>query len=63
MDVILLKNIGTLGDKHDVITVKNGYGRNYLIPKGLAVIANAQNLSKLDDIVAKEKAEEESRKM
>ena len=61
MDVILLKNIGTLGDKHDVITVKNGYGRNYLIPKGLAVIANAQNLSKLDDIVAKEKAEEEKR--
>ena len=61
MEVILLKNIGTLGDKHDVISVKNGYGRNYLIPKGLAVIANAQNLSKLDDIIAKEKAEEEKR--
>ena len=61
MEVILLKNIGTLGDKHDVVRVKNGYGRNYLIPKGLAAIANTQNLSKLDDIIAKEKAEEEKR--
>lgn len=58
MDVILLKDLGTLGDKHDVASVKNGYGRNYLIPKGLAVIANKTNLGKLDDLVAKEKAEE-----
>ena len=59
MNVILLKNIGNLGDKHDVVPVKNGYGRNYLIPKGLAVIANNSNLSKLENIKAKEKAEEE----
>ena len=61
MEVILLKNIITLGDKHDVITVKNGYGRNYLIPKGLAVIANKPNMAKLDELVAKEKAEEDKR--
>lgn len=61
MEIILLKDLGNLGDKHDVVKVKNGYGRNYLIPKGLAVIANPPNLKKLDDIVAKEKAEEEAK--
>ena len=61
MDVILLKNLSTLGDKHDVVTVKNGYGRNFLIPRGLAVIANKSNLAKLDELIAKEKAEEDKR--
>jgi len=61
MDVILLKNLSALGDKHDVVSVKNGYGRNYLIPKGLAVIANKPNMVKLDELIAKEKAEEDKR--
>ena len=61
MEVILLKDMGTLGDKHEVVQVKNGYGRNYLIPKGLAVIANDPNMKKLDDIIAKESAAEEAR--
>jgi len=61
MEVILLKNISTLGDKHDVISVKNGFGRNFLIPKGLAVIANKSNMTKLDELVAKEKAAEDQR--
>ena len=61
MEVILLKDMGTLGDKHEVVQVKNGYGRNYLIPKGLAVIANTPNMKKLDEIVSKEKATEEAR--
>ena len=61
MEIILLKNIATLGDKHDVIKVKNGYGRNYLIPKGFGVIANQSNMKKLDDIIARDKAEEEQR--
>ncbi|MCB2195973.1 MAG: 50S ribosomal protein L9 [Bacteroidetes bacterium] len=39
MDVILKEDIQNLGHKNDIVTVKNGYGRNYLIPKGLAVIA------------------------
>ncbi len=56
MDVILLKNMDRLGDKHDVVTVKNGYGRNYLIPQGLAVIANRTNRAKLDDLKKKEEA-------
>lgn len=61
MEIILLKNLRTLGDKHDVVTVKNGYGRNYLIPKKLAVLANKPNMAKLDDLIAREKAEEDKK--
>ena len=39
MEVILKQDIQDIGHKNDIITVKNGYGRNYLIPKGLAVLA------------------------
>ena len=39
MEVILKQDIQSLGHKNDIITVKNGYGRNFLIPKGLAVLA------------------------
>ena len=39
MEVILKEDIQNLGHKNDIVTVKNGYGRNYLIPKGLAVAA------------------------
>ena len=40
MEVILKEDIDKLGFKNDIVTVRNGYGRNYLIPRGLAVIAN-----------------------
>ena len=39
MEVLLKKDIDSLGSKDDIITVKNGFGRNYLIPKGIAVLA------------------------
>jgi len=52
MEIILLKDVEKLGYKHDVVTVKNGYGRNYLIPQGMAVIANATNKGKLEAIIA-----------
>ena len=39
MKVLLLKDIENLGDEGDIVTVKNGYGRNFLIPARLAVIA------------------------
>jgi large subunit ribosomal protein L9 len=61
MDIILLKNIDRLGDKHDVVSVKPGYGRNYLIPQGVAVIANAANMKKLDVLKADEEAKESAR--
>ena len=40
MQVILLEDVINLGYKDDVVTVKNGYGRNYLIPEKKAVIAS-----------------------
>ena len=40
MQVILKEDILNLGYKDDIVTVKNGYGRNYLIPQGKAVIAS-----------------------
>lgn len=43
MEVILKQDVPNLGYKDDVITVKNGYGRNYLIPKGLAISATETN--------------------
>jgi len=39
MEIILNKDIKNLGNKDDILTVKNGYGRNYLIPKGYAILA------------------------
>ena len=39
MEVILKQDIHSLGYKNDIVVVKNGYGRNYLIPKGIATLA------------------------
>ena len=38
MDIILKENIENLGLKDDLVTVKDGYGRNFLIPQGKAII-------------------------
>ncbi len=62
MEIILLKDVDKLGDKHEVLTVKDGYGRNYLIPQGLAIIANESNMAKLDEIKRKEAEELAARK-
>lgn len=56
MEIILLKDVENLGFKYDVVSVKNGFGRNYLIPQKIAVIANTVNRSKRDEIVAKHEA-------
>ena len=50
MDIILLKDIDKVGEKHEIVTVKNGYGRNYLIPQGLALIANTTNRKRLAEL-------------
>ncbi len=39
MEIILKQDIHTLGYKNDIVTVKNGYARNYLIPTGVAILA------------------------
>jgi large subunit ribosomal protein L9 len=51
MNIILLKDIDKVGDKHDIVTVKAGYARNYLIPQGAAIVANAPNRAKLADLI------------
>lgn len=56
-----MKDIDNLGYKHEVVSVKNGYGRNYLIPQKIAVIANDQNLALLEEIRAKESARREAK--
>ncbi|MDC1168766.1 bL9 family ribosomal protein, partial [Flavobacteriaceae bacterium] len=41
MELILKQDVENLGFKDDVVTVKNGYGRNYLIPHGYAALATS----------------------
>ncbi len=48
MDVILTENVKGLGSIGEVVKVKPGYGRNYLVPQGLAVVASDRNLSELE---------------
>jgi len=40
MEIILKQDVQGLGSKDDIVSVKNGYGRNYLIPQGMAIIAS-----------------------
>ncbi|MDE5868815.1 MAG: 50S ribosomal protein L9 [Muribaculaceae bacterium] len=47
MKVILKENVPGLGYKDDVVEVKDGYGRNYLIPQGIAIIASNAALKRL----------------
>lgn len=47
MKVILMQDIKKIGKKDEIINASDGYARNYLLPKGLAVEANSENLSKL----------------
>ena len=59
MDIILLQDIDKVGDKYTVTTVKNGFGRNFLIPRGMAIIANKTNLSRLADYKNRESSMQE----
>ena len=47
MEIILTQNIKGLGFKNDLVEVKPGYGRNYLIPQGFAIVANESNKKQL----------------
>ena len=39
MEILLKKDFESLGEKNDIVTVKNGYARKYLIPNGIAILA------------------------
>ncbi len=49
MKLILKENVAELGYKDDVVEVKDGYGRNYLIPQGKAIIASKAALKQLEE--------------
>ena len=59
MDVILLERIGKLGQMGDVVTVKDGYARNFLLPQGKALRANKANLARFE----RERAQLEARNL
>ncbi len=69
MEVILLKNVGALGMLGEKVTVRGGYGRNYLVPYGFALPATADNLAafearraELERIAASQLAEAQARR-
>lgn len=49
MQVILIQDVNNLGGAHELVNVKNGYGRNFLIPSKMAVEANPSNLKQLEE--------------
>ena len=51
MKVILIEDVKGTGRKGELVTVKDGFGRNFLIPKGLALPASEGNVKRLDSIV------------
>jgi large subunit ribosomal protein L9 len=67
MEIILKQDIPNLGHKDDIVTVKNGYARNYLIPQGIAIAATvsakkvlAENIKQRAHKEAKVKADAEA---
>ncbi|GAC1420828.1 MAG: 50S ribosomal protein L9 [Flavisolibacter sp.] len=49
MEIILIQDVDNLGGKNEQVKVKNGYARNYLIPRGLAVEASSSNVKQLGE--------------
>ena len=60
MKVLLTNDVKSLGKRGDVVEVKNGYGLNFLLPEGLAVLATPQAIKDKERLVASFKAEEAS---
>ena len=60
MEVILKKNVDKLGYKDEVVTVKNGYGRNFLIPQGYAALAT-ESAKKAHEEVMRQRSHKESK--
>ena len=56
MEIILSKNVESLGKVGDIVKVKDGFARNYILPKKLGVSATAGNIKKIEQLKAKEAA-------
>jgi len=59
MEIILKQDIKSLGYKNDLVTVKDGYARNYLIPKGMAIIATESSKKQLAETKKQQAYKEE----
>ena len=59
MEIILRKDITNLGYKNDLVNVKDGYARNYLIPKGMAIIATTSSKKELAELKKQQSFKEE----
>lgn len=57
MEIILIKDVDKVGDKYEMVQVKDGYARNYLIPQGMALIANNTNKRRLEEYKRRELAQ------
>lgn len=60
MEVILIQDVNTLGGKNEVVKVKNGYARNFLIPQKFAVEASPSNLKQLNERLKVKKKKEDA---
>tara|TARA_B100001540_G_C15646787_1_gene569208 strand:+ start:399 stop:842 length:444 start_codon:yes stop_codon:yes gene_type:complete len=60
MEIILKHNVENLGFKNEIVTVKNGYGRNFLIPKGLGVLATESAVKVLNENLRQQAKKEET---
>ena len=60
MEVILKKDKQPLGFKDEIVSVKNGYGRNYLIPQGIAVLAT-ESAKKMHEETIKQRAKKDAK--
>lgn len=59
MEIILKQDVENVGFKDDIVTVKNGYGRNYLIPQGLAILATSSAKKQLAETLKQRAFKEE----
>ncbi len=60
MELILKQDVANLGFQDDVVTVKNGYGRNFLIPQGYAILATISAKKVLAEVLKQRAFKEES---
>jgi large subunit ribosomal protein L9 len=59
MEIILIQDVDNLGGSNEVVKVRNGYARNFLIPRGLAVEASPSNRKQLEERLKQAKKKEE----
>jgi len=62
MEIILQKEVENLGSQYELVKVRPGYARNFLIPRGLAVVATASNIKVMNEITKQRAHKEEKLK-